>query len=53
MPPSPRLSSRMMKTTYFTLTIRISDHTIRERTPYTAADVAVIPCSGLKHSRKA
>src|SRR5437899_2015007 len=40
MPPSPRLSSRMMKATYFTLTTRISAHTISERTPYTAAGVA-------------
>jgi hypothetical protein len=33
MPPSPRLSSRMITIRYLMLTIRISDQAISERTP--------------------
>jgi hypothetical protein len=53
MPPSPRLSSRMMIRMYLTLTIRMRDQTISERTPYTAVSVRGRPYSGLKHARNA
>ena len=53
MPPSPRLSARMMKTMYLKLTTRISDQRISDSTPYTLSGVGVSPYSGLKHSRRA
>ncbi len=33
MPPSPRLSARMMTSTYFTVTVSISDQKISDRMP--------------------
>ena len=52
-PPSPRLSARRMNTMYFTLTTRISDQRISERTPRMFSGVGRIPYSALKHSRNA
>ena len=43
MPPSPRLSARMTKTTYFTVTTRISAQAISDRKPSTLAGVGVTP----------
>ena len=37
MPPSPRLSARMIRMAYFTDTTRTSDHRITETAPTTAA----------------
>ena len=37
MPPSPRLSARMIRIAYFTETIRITAHRITESTPSTAS----------------
>ena len=42
-----------MNTMYLTLTTRISDQRIRERTPRMFGGVGVIPYSALKHSRSA
>ena len=53
MPPSPWLSSRMITRTYLTLTIRINDQTMSERTPYTVAVSRGRPYSELKHARSA
>jgi hypothetical protein len=39
MPPSPLLSARMMKVTYFRLTTIISDQKISERMPSTLSGV--------------
>ncbi len=43
----------MMNTMYLTLTIKISDQTIKDSSPYTVDTVGVRPYSGLKHSLKA
>jgi hypothetical protein len=40
MPPSPRLSARIMNVTYLMVTIRNSDHTIKESTPSTLSWVS-------------
>lgn len=49
-PPSPSLSARMTSRTYFTVTIRVTDQTIIEISPYTLAFVTVTGCgsAGLK-----
>ncbi len=47
MPPSPRLSARITRSTYLIVTIRISDQKIRERQPITSQFVAA---RGLKRS---
>ena len=39
MPPSPRLSARMISVTYFTVTISTSDQKISDRMPSTSAAV--------------
>ena len=49
-PPSPRLSARSTKLTYFTVITRVSAHTISERMPNTLSRVGWSPYSGLKHS---
>ncbi len=43
MPPSPRLSARMMKVMYFTTMTRMSDQTTSERMPSTLAGVGSTP----------
>ena len=43
----------MMNTMYLMLTIKISDQTIDDSSPYTVDTVGAKPYSGLKHSRKA
>ena len=53
MPPSPRLSRRMTNAMYFTPTIRMSDQTVSDSTPQTAASVGARPYSALKHARNA
>jgi hypothetical protein len=45
MPPSPRLSARMMKSTYLIDTTMISDQNTRLSAPSTFAGVADTPCS--------
>src|SRR6185312_6947162 len=50
MPPSPRLSARMMNDRYFTLTTSVSAHTTSDNAPYTLGAVGAIPLDGLKHS---
>ena len=47
MPPSPRLSARMTSMTYLTVTTRINDQKISERTPSTSHEVTPV---GLKCS---
>ena len=39
MPPSPRLSARMTRSTYFTVTIRINDQKISDRMPMISVSV--------------
>ena len=41
-PPSPRLSARITKTTYLIETTTISDHTISDRMPSTFSGVSGI-----------
>ncbi|MFO0875491.1 MAG: hypothetical protein U0575_16205 [Phycisphaerales bacterium] len=52
-PPSPRLSARMMNPRYLTPTTSTSDQTISDMTPSTLLRVASTACSPLKHSRTA
>ena len=40
-PPSPSLSARRMKTTYFTDTTTVIDQKTREITPYTSPGVVL------------
>ena len=49
MPPSPRLSARMTKKRYFTVTTRVTDQITCEITPTTFSGVGATPCSP-KHS---
>ena len=54
MPPSPRLSARMMKTMYFTATTVISSHTIIDNKPRTFSGVGAIENSfDVKHCWRA
>src|SRR5690242_11765 len=50
MPPSPLLSARITRLTYFTATTRISDQVTSERIPSTVAGRGCRPCSGRKVS---
>ena len=50
MPPSPRLSARMMSTTYFSDTTTISDQNISDRPARMFSCVSAMPCSGEKVS---
>lgn len=43
----------MISAMYFTVTTRMSAHTISESTPYTTSGVTGSPYSGLNASRKA
>ena len=52
-PPSPRLSARMMKVRYLKETTKLSDQKISESTPSTFSPVGAIPYSGAKHSLSA
>ena len=52
-PPSPRLSARSTKVTYFTEITRINDHRISDSRPRMLISLTAIPCAGLKHSRSA
>lgn len=49
-PPSPRLSARMMKPRYFTATTTTRDQKTRERTPRTLVSVMGMAWSPWKHS---
>src|SRR6185436_462516 len=49
-PPSPRLSARRMKPTYFTATISTNDQTISDNNPKTFADPGFNPYDALKAS---
>ena len=53
MPPSPRLSARMMKVRYLNETTKLSDQKMSDRTPRTLSAVGCSPYSGEKHSLKA
>ena len=53
MPPSPRLSARMMNVRYLTTITSTSAHTISESTPSTFASVGGTACFPPKHSRTA
>ena len=50
MPPSPRLSARMMKVRYLSTITTRSDHSTSDRMPSTFAGVGVSPRWGTKHS---
>ena len=50
MPPSPRLSARMISTTYLSETITISAQKIVDRPPSTFSGVSGMPWAGLKVS---
>ncbi|MNW02724.1 hypothetical protein D3C71_1985560 [compost metagenome] len=52
-PPSPSLSARMMKTTYFSETTMIIAQNSSEMMPSAASGVNGMPCSLLKHSLSA
>ena len=50
MPPSPRLSARRIRTTYFSATTNIRVHTITEMTPMMLVAVSEMPWIGLNDS---
>jgi hypothetical protein len=50
MPPSPRLSARSTRTTYFSETTIISAQKIAEAPPRMFCTVSGMPCAGLKVS---
>jgi hypothetical protein len=50
MPPSPRLSARRIRTTYFSATTSIRVQTITEMTPMMFAAVSPMPWTGLNDS---
>ncbi len=50
-PPSPRLSARMMSVTYFAVTMMISAQKMIDRIPSTFAGVSATGCSPAKHWR--
>ncbi len=52
-PPSPWLSARKTKVTYFNVTTNVSDQNIREIMPKTACSENGMPCTGEKHSLSA
>lgn len=51
MPPSPWLSARMMKMTYFTVTVMISAQKISDSTPRMTSGVSGKPPPSVRHSR--
>ncbi len=51
MPPSPRLSARMMNTTYLSDTTRISDQNTSDSTPNTLVSFSAMACGPWKASR--
>ena len=53
MPPSPRLSARMISRTYLMVTTMTSDQNISESTPSTALSVPVRPAVAAIDSRNA
>ena len=53
MPPSPRLSARMMKVRYLNVTMKLSDQKTSDRRPRMLSTVGASPYSGAKHSLKA
>jgi hypothetical protein len=52
-PPSPRLSARIMKITYLMVTTSVTDQKISESTPKISARPGLRPWAALKHSLKA
>ena len=52
-PPSPRLSARIMKITYFSVTTSMTDQKISDSTPKISARPGSSPCASWKHSLKA
>ena len=52
-PPSPRLSTRSMRTTYLIEMTKISDQKMSDSTPRTFACVSVTPPGEVKHCRSA
>ena len=53
MPPSPRLSARMMTARYLSETTKLRDQKISDSTPSTFSGDGLIPYSGAKHSLRA
>ena len=51
MPPSPRLSARMISVMYFSVTTMTSAQTITDSTPRTLAGVSGSPCGPLNAVR--